>query len=183
VPSHAPRRAASLGRRCLAALDWALGASGAAFGIAIGLLILLMTADIAIRYFGWGSLPWLIEVVEYILCGGSFLAAPWVLRQGAHVRVDILLTSLPARITRRVEQALDLVGCAVSAALFYYGCIAVAQAWRAGALIYKSWWTPEWLVLLPVPLACLLLFAEFVLRVLRVEGVVRAPDALGRASL
>lgn len=181
MPSPTP--AAAFGRRCLVALDWALNLSGAAFGIAIGILILLMSADIAIRYFGWGSLPWLIEVVEYVLCGGSFLAAPWVLRQGAHVRVDILLTALPARVTRRLEQLLDLVGCAVSAALFYYGCVAVAQAWRAGALIYKSWWTPEWLVLLPVPLAGLLLFAEFVLRVLRVAGVVRAPGALGRASL
>src|SRR5262245_17652117 len=142
-----------------------------------------MSADIAIRYFGWGSLPWLIEVVEYILCGGSFLAAPWVLRQGAHVRVDILLTALPAQVSRRIEQLLDIIGCAVSAVLFYYACIAVAQAWRTDAIIYKSWWTPEWIVLLPVPIACVLLFAEFVLRALRVEGVVAAPGSLGRASL
>jgi TRAP-type C4-dicarboxylate transport system permease small subunit len=184
VPSPDPRPpAASFGRRCLAVHDWALAASGAAFGIAIAILILLMTADIAIRYFGWGSLPWLIEVVEYVLCGGSFLAAPWVLRQGAHVRVDLVLTALPPRIARRLEQLLDVVGCAVSAALFYYGCIALAQAWRTNAILYKSWWTPEWIILLPVPVACLLLLVEFVLRVLRVEGVVRAPDTLGRASL
>ena len=164
--------ATSFRKRCLAALEWTLNATGAAFGIMIGILILIMSADIAIRFFGLGSLPWLIEIAEYVLCGGSFLAAPWVLRQGAHVRIDILLTSLPQSVSRRIEQFVDLIGCAVSGILFYYGCIVVAQAWRANAILYKSWWTPEWIVLLPVPIACLLLFAEFVLRFLRIEGAI-----------
>ena len=176
--------ARSFGKRCLAALEWTLDATGAAFGIAVGILILCMSADIGIRFFKLGSLPWLIEIVEYVMCGGSFLAAPWVLRQGAHVRVDILLTSLPRSVSRRLEQFLDFVGCGISGVLFYYGCVAVLQAWRANAILYKSWWTPEWIVLLPVPIACLLLFAEFVLRFLRVEGVVDDTlDPAKRASL
>lgn len=171
-------------KRCLAALEWTLDATGAAFGIAIGLLILIMTADIAIRYFEIASLPWLIEIAEYVLCGGTFLAAPWVLRQGAHVRIDIVLTALPRRVARRLEQFVDLLGCGISLVLFYYGCIMVARAWRADAILFKSWWTPEWIVLLPVPLACLLLFAEFVLRVFRVEGVVSDEiDPTKRASI
>lgn len=176
--------ARSFAKRCLAALEWTLDATGAAFGIAVGLLILIMTADIAIRFFGIGSLPWLIEVAEYVLCGGTFLAAPWVLRQGAHVRIDIVLTALPRRVSRRLEQFVDLVGCGISGVLFYYGCVVVAQAWRSNAILFKSWWTPEWIVLLPVPVACLLLFAEFVLRFLRVEGVVSDEiDPTKRASI
>ena len=176
--------ARSFGQRFLAALEWTLDATGAAFGIAVGLLILIMTADIAMRFFGIGSLSWLIEVAEYVLCGGTFLAAPWVLRQGAHVRIDIVLTALPRRVSRRLEQFADLVGCGISGVLFYYGCVVVAQAWRANAILFKSWWTPEWIVLLPVPVACLLLFAEFVLRFLRVEGVVSDEiDPTKRASI
>jgi len=156
--------ARSFAKRCLAALEWTLDAAGAAFGI--------------------GSLPWLIEVAEYVLCGGTFLAAPWVLRQGAHVRIDIVLTALPRRVSRRLEQFVDLVGCGISGVLFYYGCVVVAQAWRANGILYKSWWTPEWIVLLPVPVACLLLSAEFVLRFLRVKGVVSdAIDPTKRASI
>jgi TRAP-type C4-dicarboxylate transport system permease small subunit len=171
-------------RRFLAILERAHEAAGAAFGILIGVSILLIGIDIGVRYFGIGSLPWLIEIVEYTLCGGTFLAAPWVLRQNAHVRVDIVLTSLPRAIGRRIEQFIDLIGCGIAAVLLYYGCVAVLQAWRANAILFKTWWTPEWVVLLPVPIACVLLLIEFVLRVLRVEGVVSDEiDPAKRASI
>jgi len=173
-----------LSKRFLAALEWTLDATGAAFGIVIGALILLMAVEIAIRFFGIGSLSWLIEIAEYTLCGGTFLAAPWVLRQGAHVRIDILLTALPRRVSKRLEQVVDLLGCGISALLFYYGCVMVWRAWSASAILYKSWWTPEWIVLLPLPVGCLLLIAEFVLRFFRVEGVVSDEiDPAKRASI
>lgn len=174
----------SFAKRCVAAMEWALDATGAAFGVVIGALILLMALEIAIRFFGVGSLSWLIEITEYTLCGGTFLAAPWVLRQGAHVRIDILVTALPRRIGIRLEQFCDLLGCAIAALLFYYGCAAVARAWNANAILFKSWWTPEWIVLLPIPVSCALLFAEFVLRIFRVEGVVGGEaDPAKRASI
>ncbi len=176
--------AKTFGQRCLAALEWTLDATGAAFGLVIGALILLMATEIAIRVFGIGSLSWLIEIAEYTLAGGTFLAAPWVLRQGAHVRIDILLTALPRRVSKRLEQFVDLLGCGVSALLLYYGCVMVLRAWNANIVLYKSWWTPEWLVLLPFPVGCLLLFAEFALRVFRVEGVVGDEiDPTKRASV
>ena len=178
------RMARPFWKRCLAALEWTLDATGAAFGLVIGALILLMTLEIAIRVFGVGSLSWLIEVAEYTLAGGTFLAAPWVLRQGAHVRIDILLTALPRRISKRIEQFVDFLGCGISALLLYYGCVMVARAWAANIVLFKSWWTPEWIVLLPFPVGCLLLFAEFVLRFLRVEGVVSDEiDPAKRASI
>lgn len=174
----------SIGKRALRAFEWMLEATGALFGIVVGILILLMSADIAIRYFKIGSLPWLIEVVEYLVCGGTFLAAPWVLRQGAHVRVDILVTALPKKAAQRLEQLIDVVGLGVSAVLFYYGFRAVLQSAGTNQILYKTWWTPEWIVLLPVPLACFLLCVEFVLRIFRVEGVVRQNlDPSQRASL
>jgi TRAP-type C4-dicarboxylate transport system permease small subunit len=154
------------------------------FGIVIGVLILLMTADIALRYFRLGSLPWLIELSEYLFCGGSLLAAPWVLRQGGHIRVDILLTSVPSRVAQRLEQIVDLLGLIASGVLFYYGSIALLQAWRAQATVFKTWWTPEWIVLAPLPIACLLLAIEFILRFFRVGGAAPVPiDPAHRPSL
>src|SRR5689334_15639540 len=97
----------AVARRVLTALERMLEAFGSAFGIVIGVLIVLITADIALRFFRLGSLPWLIEICEYLLAGGSFLAAPWVLRHGGHIRVDILLTSIPAAASRRLEQLID----------------------------------------------------------------------------
>jgi TRAP-type C4-dicarboxylate transport system permease small subunit len=68
--------------------------------------------------------------------------------------------------------------------LFYYGLLALTQSWRADSIIYKTWWTPEWIVLLPLPIACLLLVLEFVLRFFRVGGAAPVPvDPTHRPSL
>ncbi len=168
----------------LAVMSWVMDALGSLFGWTIGVLIVLMTAEIALRFFGWGSLPWLIEVSEYLLCAGAFLSAPWVLRKGAHIRIDILLTALPRRVAIRLEQAIDGIGCAASLVFLYYAVVVFADSWRNKTLIYKSWWTPEWLVLLPLPVACLLLAIEFALRLARIPGVVaELSDPTQRASL
>jgi TRAP-type C4-dicarboxylate transport system permease small subunit len=154
------------------------------FGLALGALIALMCVDIAIRNLRIGSLPWLIELTEYVLYAGAFLAAPWVLRQGAHVRVDAVLASLPTRHAVRLEQLIDLVGLGVALVLLYYGIVAVVDAWRSDLVARKTWNFDEWLLLLPIPLSALLLAVEFVLRIARVRGVVSADyDRAKRASL
>src|SRR5262250_2493582 len=84
------------------------------FALALGALIFLMCVDIAIRNFRIGSLPWLIELTEYAMYAGTFLAAPWVLRLGSHVRVDVVLTSVPKRWAIRLEQLVDLVGLGIA---------------------------------------------------------------------
>ena len=67
-----------------------------AAALLIGAMALLIAGDVGLRTAGWGSLPWSVEVAEYILFGATFLAAPWVLREGGHVRVDVLVRLLPA---------------------------------------------------------------------------------------
>jgi len=175
------------------------------FGLALGVLILLMCVDIAIRNvrLGWlfewlpwlgelieyfdiriGSLPWLIELTEYMLYGGTFLAAPWVLRQGAHVRVDVVLSMLPKRKAVRLEQFIDLIGLGVALVLLFYGAYAVVDAWRGDLVARKTWNFDEWLLLLPIPISALLLAIEFVLRIARVQGVVAGDhDPAKRASI
>lgn len=143
------------------------------FGLALGLIIALICLDVALRDLGLGSLPWLIELSEYLMYAGTFLAAPWVLRQGSHVRVDMLFVALPRRLAVRLEQAVDLLGCAISLVLLYYGSAVVADAWRNDMVAYKTWYVPEWLIFLAIPLGALMLAIEFVLRVLRVRGVVK----------
>ena len=148
------------------------------FGLALGAIIALICLDVGLRDFGLGSLPWLIELTEYLMYAGTFLAAPWVLRQGSHVRVDILLVAVPKRLAVRLEQMVDLCGLAISLVLLYYGSAVVADAWRSGMVQYKTWYVPEWLLLLAIPVSAALLAAEFVLRVLRVQGVVRDDYAI-----
>lgn len=157
--------------------------SGTFAGLAYGAIAALMCIDIAVRSLGLGSLAWLTELTEYLLYAATFLAAAWALRHGAHVRVDVLVASLPAPRARALEGATNAVGLAVSAVLLGFGAAAVLEAWRAGAVQYKAWATPEWLLLLPLPLAGLMLAVEFALRLRRVPEAVQDIDPAKRASL
>lgn len=156
--------------------------SGTLAGFAYGAIAALMTVDIAVRSLGIGTLGWLTELTEYLLYASTFLAAAWVLRQGAHVRVDILLVHLGPR-GRTLDRATDVVGLAVALVLLGFGAAAVLEAWRAGAVQYRNWATPEWLLLLPLPVAGLLLGIEFILRLRGMPEAVQDVHPANRASL
>jgi TRAP-type C4-dicarboxylate transport system permease small subunit len=159
--------------RLLKGFGLVIDSLGMAFGLLIGLIVISICADVAMRMVGSGSLPWVTELTEYLLYAGTFLAAPWVLRQGAHVRVDMLLISVPKRVAVRIEQALDVAGLAIACVLAWHGVVAVHDAFRDNMVQFKTWNMPEWLLLAVVPLSAVLLAVEFMLRAARVEGVVK----------
>jgi len=145
------------------------------------LLLLAMTliigADVIGRNAGRGGIPWSGEVSEDILYLITLLAAPWLLRQGQHIRVDILLRAVPPRAGWLLEWAGDLLGLACSAYFVWYGWTVLATSYRAGAISIKTLVTPEWWMLAPLPAAFLLLAVEFVFRMHRLARAERTPRA------
>ena len=145
------------------------------FAVVFGILTLLVCVDIVFRRFGIASMPWLVEVIEYVMYGGTFLAAPWVLRQGEHVRVDLVLTLVPKAVAVRLEQLVDGLGLTVSVVMLYFGAAAVTDAYRANFIQYKNLAVHDWILLLPIPVGCAMLAVEFILRIYRVRGTVEEP--------
>lgn len=143
------------------------------FGLTLGLIILLLCADIVLRNVGITSLPWVIELTEYALYGGTFLAAPYVLRIGGHVRVEILFEVLSRESARLLDRITDVCGLGVSLVMTYYGTAVVLDSYRSGMIQFKSMILPEWPLLLPIPVGCALLCIEFVMRL---SGVRAAPE-------
>ena len=161
------RAAARLSR----AFDLALSALGAVAGLLIASIAVLVSLEVVMRNVGLGTLPWLIELVEYALYVSTFLAAPWVLSLGGHVRVDILVAALPRRAAIGLEILIDLVGAAISLALLRYGLAATLDAHRIGSLIIKTLIVPEWWLLAVIPFASLLLALEFLRRAARARAL------------
>jgi TRAP-type C4-dicarboxylate transport system permease small subunit len=159
-------------RLIIRGLDAIMESLCVAFGLVLGAIIVLICVDIFSRNLSIGSLPWMVEITEYAMYGGTFLAAPWVLRQGSHVRVDLLLISLPKKAAQRLEQTTDVCGFFVSLVMAYYGSVVVLDAYRFKMQQFKSLVVPEWILLLPIVIGCTLLAIEFLLRIFRVEGVV-----------
>lgn len=138
-----------------------LGLCGAVAAAVFAALALMVTADVALRNLGLYNMPWLIEVAEYGLYVATFVAAPWILRLGGHVRVDVLVAALPDAWTRLIEVAVDALGLAISLVLFWYGTAAAADAHAIGSIIIKELVLPEWWLLSVIPVSTALLAIEF----------------------
>jgi TRAP-type C4-dicarboxylate transport system permease small subunit len=149
--------------------------------LATCLLLLAMTfligGDVVGRNAGLGGIAWSGEVSEDILYLMTLLSAPWLLRQGQHIRVDIVLRVLPPRIGWLCEWVGDLLGLACSLYFVWYGWNVLATSYRAEAISIKTLVTPEWWMLAPLPVAFLLLAIEFVFRMHRLAHAERAPRA------
>jgi TRAP-type C4-dicarboxylate transport system permease small subunit len=139
----------------------------------LGVTALLVTGDVVARNIGLGTLPWILEVSEYVLPLATFLVAPWLLVRNEHVRLDVLLTSLPPRLARALARAGDLLGLAICAVFVIYGARAIASSAQQGSLVIKSVVFPEWWLYAPVPVCFALLGIEFVRRLLG-QGVLAA---------
>ena len=149
-------------------LSLAFGRLFNALAIIAALILLAMvvtvTADIVLRNTLRTGISWANEVSEYSLYLMTLLTAPWLLRRGQHVRLDIILTLVSARIAWLMEAAGDLLGFAVSVILVRYGFAMSYDSWRLGAITIKNLVFPEWWLLAPLPLTFALLAVEFVFR-------------------
>ena len=157
----------SLFKKFDAALGWIYDQIGTLVGIAIGLFAISISVDLVLRLFKIGNLAGMQEIIEYALFACVFLAAPWALRLGAHIRVDVLVGALPATWARVADRALDLLGFVICTALTWYGCRNLMQAYTFNSMQRKYFDVPEWWLLTVFVICFVLLAIEFLSRLLR----------------
>lgn len=151
-------------------------ALGYVVALSMGLFALSIALDLAMRRLGLGNMPWLYEVIEYVLYAGVFLAAPWVLREGAHVRVDLLVTALPEKAALLLEKFLNIAGAAVSLILCYYGWRAGVEAFIGNSRQFKTLVVHDSWLMAIFTVSLLLLAIEFLLRLRRADEALTAID-------
>src|SRR5215813_11985252 len=119
--------------------------------LAACLLLLFMTlligADVATRNLGFGGIAWSNEVSENILYLITLLSAPWLLRQGQHIRVDILLRVIPPRIGWLFECVSALIGLECSLYFVWCGGKVAGASEQGGAMRIITVVTPEWWIM------------------------------------
>jgi TRAP-type transport system small permease protein len=146
---------------------------------AAGALLLFMTlligADVFLRNIGAGGIPPSNELSEESLYLITLLAAPGLLRQGQHIRIDIVLRALPRQVGWIMEWVGDLVGLICCLVFVWYGTSVAAASFFDGAISIKTLVLPEWWLLAPMPVAFALLAIEFVFRMHRLASAERRP--------
>ena len=142
-------------------------------------MMLIIVADVALRNLSIpglpGSLSWSNEVSELMLFLITMCVAPWLLRQGQHIRVDIVLQAIPRRVAWVLEWVGDLLGFSCCVVIAWYGARAAWASYASGALNIKTLVTPEWWSLTPLPVVFVLLAIEMVFRMIRLKRAPRGP--------
>ncbi|HZY16031.1 MAG TPA: TRAP transporter small permease subunit [Ramlibacter sp.] len=150
-------------------------------------MTMIIVADVGLRNIAVPGLPqglsWSNEVSEVMLFLVTMCVAPWLLRQGQHIRVDIVLQALPRRVAWSLEWVGDTIGLVCCLVIAWYGTIAAWASYSEGALRIKTLVTPEWWILAPLPLVFVLLSIEMVFRMGRLYAGDRGPrqDAVSAA--
>jgi TRAP-type C4-dicarboxylate transport system permease small subunit len=143
------------------------------------LMMLVICLDVLLRNVrlvpGMLGLPWGNEVTEYALYFITMLTAPWLLRQGQHIRVDVLLRAIPARLAWYCEWTSDLLALACCAAIAWYGYKAVLSSHAISGMVVKVISVPEWWLLAPLPVTFVLLGIEVLFRLHRLSLGERGP--------
>jgi TRAP-type C4-dicarboxylate transport system permease small subunit len=140
---------------------------GTAVGISLGLFAVSISLDLVLRLLGAGNLPGVQEIIEYLLFAGVFLSAPWALRIGAHVRVDLLIGALPSALARVLDKVLDLAGLGICLVLLWFGTVNLSFAYAYQSTQMKYYNVPEWWLLTVFVVSVALLSLEFLSRMAR----------------
>jgi len=137
-------------------------------------MVILVTADIVLRNVSRIGFPWANEVSEYALYAITLLTAPWLLRRGQHVRIDLVLTLVPPRLAWLMEILADVIGFVVCVVMVRYGVQMAADSMRLNSITIKNLVFPEWWLLAPLPAIFALLAIEFAFRFARMLASERA---------
>ena len=129
------------------------------------------------------TVSWANEVTEYALYLITMLTAPWLLRQGQHIRIDVLLRAIPRRLAWYCEWMVDAIALSCCVTIAYYGIKAVLSSHAISGMIVKVLSIPEWWLLAPLPAAFALLAIEVLFRMQRLYAAERGPrtDAVSAA--
>ena len=143
------------------------------------LMMLMICADVLLRNLalipGLRGLAWSNELSESMLYLITMLTAPWILRRGQHIRVDIVLVAIPKKTAWYCEWVADALALACSVVMMAYGWSATTASYKAGSMAIKTLITPEWWALAPLPIAFGLLAIEVLFRMQRLYAGERGP--------
>ena len=173
-------RISALYGRLLEALVWVAC-------LMVFVMVMVICTDVLLRNVAlvasMRGLDWSNDLTEAMLYLITMCAAPWILRQGQHIRVDIVLRAIPKRTAWYCEWFADVVGLFCCLVMLWYGVKTTLGSYLSGAMTIKTLITPEWWLLAPLPVAFALLAIEMLFRMRRLMHGERGPreDAVSAA--
>ena len=129
--------------------------------LSVLVMLVMVSGDVISRQTGFGSWRSTIPVVQLALLYFTVLAAPYLVRERAHVAVDSFVAVMPRAVRRVllwVVFALSVVAAAVAAGT---SVLVLRDAILSGEQIISAIRIPFWVLAAPLPLGYGLVAIEF----------------------
>jgi len=82
-------------------------------GALIAYLVVSVTITIIMRGLRVGAV-WMFEITEYCILWLTFLAAPWVLKHEAHIRMTLIVDTLNIRTQTILQIVNSIIGALIA---------------------------------------------------------------------
>lgn len=147
-----------------------VNAGGLLAGICIAMIVAIIAFEVFCRYILSSPTYWALEISIYLLVAMVSLGAPYTLRVGGHVAVEIVHDMLPGTARLLADRVNLLIVAGFGLVLLWYGVGEVRHAWRLGVfsltplampLVYPLTLIPICGLLLTVQAVELLFYPEF----------------------
>lgn len=151
-------------KKLISVFDNIIGGLAAFGGVILVFCMLVVTAEITMRYLLNISQAWLIQIIEYCLLFMTFLGVAWVMRREGHVKMDLLLNQFrtgPRSIIITITSFLSAVTFLV---ITWYGTKVTWDLYIRGYFDYKVLEVPKAYIMFIIPVGSLVLFIELMRR-------------------
>lgn len=132
--------------------------------LAGGLLVVMMLCisyEVVMRYLFNNPTTWVVDMSGLALYAFTFLGTGWVLREGGHTKIDILLLMMSERASRITQAAMSSLGSAVCGILFLQTLADAVETYLQKELLWLAFTLPAHTLLWLMPIGFLFLSIEF----------------------
>jgi C4-dicarboxylate transporter DctQ subunit len=130
-------------------------------GVLLVCAVIIVCFEICMRYFVRKPQIWTVEVCEYILFSLAFLGAPWLLKEGGHVGIDVVTEHLGEKGKNILGVFSMSLGVIISAIIGAFSIITAWECYQSGVVVTKTLTISKHYFLLLIALGYFLLLGEF----------------------
>ena len=123
--------------------------------------VLIVCFEIWMRYLVRKPQVWTVEVCEYILFAIAFLGAPWLLKKGGHVSIDIIVAQMAPKTQIYLGLFSKAMGILISVIICGFSMATSWDAYISGVVVIKTLSIPKYYFLMLIALGYFLLLIEF----------------------
>ncbi len=145
-------------------------------GLLIAAVCALIVWDVTARNLGLQPPASTLALTEYALLYFTMAAAPWLVRERAHIVVEVLYQHFPANIRRWLDRLIVFSCATICALVAVLAMVLMVEAFSRAEIDVRSLDTPRWLLFLPLAVGFALMSVEF-LRLLWLGETLCSPEA------